>query len=111
MATVRSPGTLRGDMRSSRQPPRFRTKRRIHGPGSDPDLAAVLSAASTRRGTRLEVVCWDLNIDEARVGPIWDLALRDELLSPAGIDPTGRPVFKLTARGHAVPRHLKQNRR
>jgi hypothetical protein len=32
-------------------------------------------------------VCWQLNIEAARVRPAWDVALCTQLLEPVGIEP------------------------
>ena len=40
--------------------------------------------ASSRRPTRLELVCWELNVDERLARPAWELALRNGLLEAAG---------------------------
>jgi hypothetical protein len=62
-----------------------------HGPGppSDPDAPRrrdrpplrlrELLAEVSKGPTRLELVCWQLNYNEARARPAWDLALRVKL--------------------------------
>lgn len=71
-------------------------------------LKDLLAAVERRRGTRLELVCWHLDIDEARAAPAWELALQEGLIARRGEDPfTGRAMFVLTARGDAVRRRLR----
>jgi len=66
----------------------------------------------SRRPTRLELVCWEVNVPESRVRPAWDVALRVGLIAPAGNDSfTGEAVFDLTDRGHRARRHLRATRR
>jgi hypothetical protein len=65
-----------------------------------------------RRPTRLELVCWQLDVDEPRARPAWELALRMGLVAPAGADRfTGDPVFELTDRGRQALRTLRPTRR
>jgi hypothetical protein len=58
----------------------------------------------SRRPTRLELLCWRLNIEASRARPAWDVALRIKLLKVAGVDRrTGAKLFALTDRGrHAL---------
>jgi hypothetical protein len=58
----------------------------------------------SRRPTRLELLCWELDIEEPRARPAWDVALRIKLLKAAGVDRhTGARLFALTDRGlHAL---------
>jgi hypothetical protein len=66
----------------------------------------------SRRPTRLELVCWQFNLDESRARPAWDVALRIGLIAPAGSDRhTGEAVFGLTDRGHRARRALRATRR
>ena len=62
--------------------------------------------------TRLELVCWQLNYDEARARPAWDLALRLKLIEPTGTDRlTGEAaVFTLTDRGRQALGNLSRQR-
>jgi hypothetical protein len=100
----------RGGMRSARRPSRVQVNKRFDRP--DPDVGAVLKLAGSRRGTRLELVCWELNADESRVGPLWELAVRHQLLKPDGSDPlNGQALFTLTERGRAALSDLKRRRR
>jgi hypothetical protein len=65
-----------------------------------------------RRPTRLELLCWNLNVEESRARPVWDAALRSKLLDPAGVDRhTGAPLFGLTAHGRHTLRELSGRRR
>jgi hypothetical protein len=95
-----------------------------HGPGppSDRDarrrgdrpplrLRELLSEVS-RGPTRLELVCWQLNYDEARARPAWDLALRLKLIEATGTDRlTGEAaLFTLTDRGRRALRDLSRQR-
>jgi hypothetical protein len=74
-------------------------------------LRDVLELAATRRGTRLELVCWQLDIEESRVRPAWHVALRIQLLEPHGVDPlTGQAMFTLSERGHRALRKLSPPR-
>jgi hypothetical protein len=66
----------------------------------------------SRRPTRLELVCWNFNLDASRVRPAWDVALRVGLIAPAGNDRlTGEAVFGLTDRGRRAVRELRATRR
>jgi hypothetical protein len=62
--------------------------------------------------TRLELVCWQLNVDEPRARPAWDLALRLKLIEPTGSDRlTGEAaVFTLTDGGRRALRNLSRQR-
>jgi hypothetical protein len=72
-------------------------------------LAAVHGA---RRGTRFERLCWDLNVDESRARPAWDLAARIGLLERKGVDRlTGQTMYVLSERGHRALRELGGRRR
>jgi hypothetical protein len=65
----------------------------------------------SRRPTRLELLCWELNIDESRAGPAWDGALRIKLLKAAGVDRhNGAKLFALTDRGRHALRELSGRR-
>jgi hypothetical protein len=71
-------------------------------------LKDLLGAVERRRATRLELVCWRLDVDEARAAPAWELALREGLIARRGEDPfTGRAMFALTERGDAARRRLR----
>jgi hypothetical protein len=74
-------------------------------------LRDLLSEVS-KGPTRLDLVCWQLNYDEARVRPAWELALRLRLIEPTGTDLlTGEaPVFTLTDRGRGALRDLSRHR-
>jgi hypothetical protein len=66
----------------------------------------------SRRPTRFELLCWELNIEESCARPAWDVALRIKLLKAAGIDPlTGAKLFALTERGRHALRELSGRRR
>jgi hypothetical protein len=65
-------------------------------------LAAVAGMRRRRRrhGTRLELVCWDLDIEESLARPAWELALRTSLLEAADADPlTGKAMYVLSDDG------------
>ena len=92
------------------------------GPPRDPNAARrgdrpplrlreLLSEVS-KGPTRLELVCWQLNYDEPRARPAWDLALRLKLIEPTGTDRlTGEAeVFTLTDRGRRALRDLSRHR-
>jgi hypothetical protein len=74
-------------------------------------LRELLSEVS-KGPTRLELVCWQLNYDEARARPAWDLALRLKLIEATGTDRlTGEAaVFTLTDRGRRALRDLSRQR-
>ncbi len=75
-------------------------------------LKDLLAAVDRRRGTRLELVCWQLDVEEQRAAPAWELALREGLLERRGEDPfTGRAMFALTERGDEARRRLGARRR
>jgi hypothetical protein len=72
----------------------------------------LLDVLAGTRGTRLERVCWDLNVDESRVRPAWEAALRGELLESAGVDPlTGRATYRVNDRGRVALRELRRRAR
>ena len=75
-------------------------------------LRELLEAVhGARSGTRLERVCWELNVDERWVRPAWDLAARIWLLERQGIDPlTGETMYALTARGRRALDELRRHR-
>jgi len=90
-----------------------------HDPGGSrkrPDrpqlpLRDLLAAAANTRRTRLELLCFELNMDASRVRPAWDRALRAQLLEQVGIDPdTGETLYRLTARGRRALRVLSVGR-
>jgi hypothetical protein len=63
--------------------------------------------------TRLEMVCWHLNIDDSRARPAWDVALRIGLIEATGAGRlTGQAaLFTLTDRGQRALRELGPRRR
>jgi hypothetical protein len=63
--------------------------------------------------TRLEMVCWHLNIEDSRARPAWDVALHVRLIEATGVDRlTGQAVlFTLTDRGQRALRELGPRRR
>jgi hypothetical protein len=66
----------------------------------------------SRRPTRLELLCWELNIDESRARQAWDGALRIKLLKEAGVDRHNEAkLFALTDRGRHALRELSGRRR
>ena len=63
------------------------------------------------RRTRLELLCFELNMDASRVRPAWDVALRAQLLEPVGLDPdTGETLYRLSNRGRRALRVLRVGR-
>ena len=80
---------------------------RKRGDRADLPLRDLLAAAANTRRTRLELLCFELNMDASRVRPAWDVALRTQLLEPVGIDPdTGETLYRLSDRGHRALRIL-----
>jgi hypothetical protein len=68
--------------------------------------------ALSKRGTRLELLCWELNVDESRVRPSWELARANGLVEPDGVDAvTGKTMFSLSARGRVVLAQFSRRRR
>ena len=77
--------------------------------GAPVTLREVLE--SSKRPTRLELVCWALNVDEREARPKWELALQNGLLEAAGGDATtGGAMFKLSDRGQFALRQLPRRR-
>ena len=77
-------------------------------------LGAIAGMRGTRRryGTRLELVCWELNVEESLARPAWDVALRTRLLEPVDDDPlTGKAMYALSERGRRVVSELRAHRR
>jgi hypothetical protein len=67
--------------------------------------------ALSKRRTRLELVCWELNVDKRLAWPAWELALQKGLLEPAGVDAvTGKTMFTLSERGQLALRRLGRRR-
>jgi hypothetical protein len=91
----------------TQRPARTRPDRRLL------TLHELLAAVDRARwGTRLEQLCWDLNLDERWIRPGWDLAARIGLLERRGSDPlTGQVVYVLSQRGHRALRELGGRRR
>jgi hypothetical protein len=88
--------------------PLSRHPRSATRPGRPPLLLHELLGEVSRRPTRLELVCWEFNIDESDARPAWHAALRVGLIAPAGNDRyTGERVFGLTERGHRALRELR----
>jgi hypothetical protein len=98
-------------MQTSPPAPSRETKRLL----TLPDLlgaVAGMRGARRRRGTRLELVCWELNIDESLAHPAWEAALRGRLLEATEDDPlTGKPMYVLSDRGHRAVYALSPRRR
>lgn len=64
-----------------------------------------------KRPTRLELVCWELNVEERLASPTWELALEQGLLEEAGADPvTGKTMFILSDRGRLTLPGLPRRR-
>jgi hypothetical protein len=77
-----------------------------------PPLRDLLAAVARARRTRLQLVCFDLDMDPSRVRPAWDVALRTQLLEPVAIDPnTGETLYRLSARGRRALRVLSLGHR
>jgi DNA-binding PadR family transcriptional regulator len=75
-------------------------------------LGDLLGAVAATRGTHLERVCWDLNVDESRVRPVWDVALRAGLIEATGTSSVaGSRMYALSDRGRGAVRELKARRR
>ena len=67
--------------------------------------------ALSKRRTRFELVCWELNVDERLAWPAWELALRHGLLEAAGVDAvTGKTMFTLSERGRLALRGVRRRR-
>ncbi|MEA2382490.1 MAG: hypothetical protein QOH72_2461 [Solirubrobacteraceae bacterium] len=65
----------------------------------------------SKRPTRLELVCWTLNVDERLAWRSWELALQNGLLEAAGLDAsTGKTMFTLSERGRFALRSLGRRR-
>jgi hypothetical protein len=74
-------------------------------------LRGLLAAVASARRTRLQLVCRQLEIEESRVRPAWDLALRMQLLEPVGIDAiAGETMYRLSDRGRRALRVLSLGR-
>ena len=74
-------------------------------------LRDLLAAVASARRTRLELVCFELDMELSRVRPAWDVALRTQLLEPVAIDPsTGEPLYRLSGRGRRALRVLSLGR-
>ena len=59
----------------------------------------------SKRRTRFELVCWELNVDQRLAWPAWELALKHGLLETAGVDAvTGKMMFTLSERGRLALR-------
>jgi len=89
---------------------RARRPANLRRPRSVPvTLREVLEVS--KRPTRLELVCWVLNVDEHLARPAWELALRNGLLEAAGADAaTGAAMFKLSEPGQFALRRLPRRR-
>jgi hypothetical protein len=77
-------------------------------------LAAVAGIRGRRRrhGTRLELVCWDLDIEESLARPAWEEALRTELLEAADDDTlTGKAMYVLSDGGRRAVSEARPRRR
>jgi hypothetical protein len=79
-------------------------------PADAPVTLREVLAMSERR-TRLELVCWELNVDERLACTAWELALKEGLLEPAGVDMvSGKTMFTLSERGRLALRSLGRRR-
>ena len=75
-------------------------------------LRDLLAAVATAGETRFELVCWQLSIDDCRVRPAWDVALRTGLLEATRADPlTAQTLYRLSARGRRALLELSRRRR
>jgi hypothetical protein len=75
-------------------------------------LRDLLGAVATAGETRVELVCWQLGIDDCRVRPAWDVALRTGLLEATRADRlTGQTLYRLSARGRRALLELSRRRR
>jgi hypothetical protein len=71
-----------------------------------PELLAL-----SKRPTRLELVCWELNVDERLARTAWELALKEGLLETTGVDAmTGKTMFVLSERGRLALRSMGRRR-
>ena len=67
--------------------------------------------ALSKRRTRFELVCWELNVDQRLAWPAWELALKHGLLETAGVDAvTGKTMFALSERGRLALRTVGRRR-
>ena len=74
-------------------------------------LRDLLAAVASARQTRLQLVCRQLEMEESRVRPAWDLALRIQLVEPVAIDAnTGDTMYRLSDRGRRALRVLSLGR-
>jgi hypothetical protein len=74
-------------------------------------LRDLLAAVASARQTRLQLVCRQLEMEESRVRPAWDLALRIQLVEPVAIDAnTGDTMYRLSDRGRRALRVLTLGR-
>jgi hypothetical protein len=90
-------------------PQRHPARARKRSDRSLPTLRDLLGAVASTRGTRFELVCWHLNVEESRARPAWDVALRVGLLENAGVDPlTGQVMYRLGDRGRDALRELSR---
>jgi hypothetical protein len=95
-------------MRMSGSRPRV-TATRLRATDAPLTLRDVLR--SSKRRTRLEHLCWELDVDERLARPAWELALAHELLEAAGIDPlTGKTMFTVSERGRLAMQRLGPRR-
>jgi len=109
MAMLRSgdDGPLR--MQKRQRHPASATER---SDGSLLTLRDLLGLLAGTRSTRLERLCWDLNVDESYVLPAWEMALRVEFLEPTAVDPlTGHAMYRLSDRGRDALRQLRRRPR
>jgi hypothetical protein len=77
-------------------------------PKDAPVTLREVLALSARR-TRLELICWELDVDARLAWPAWELALKHGLIEGAGVDAvTGRTMFTLSERGRLARRRLRR---
>ena len=93
-ASQRTAGPQMDKPHDDPRPPRRR--------GDRPQLSlrGLLAAVGSTRQTRLKLLCRQLNMEESRVRPAWDLARRTQLVEPVAIDAnTGETMHRLSDRG------------
>jgi hypothetical protein len=72
---------------------------------SEQGLLEVLADFDAHGGSSLGLVAWELFTTEQQVRYLWDRAIAQGWLAPAGRDETyGEPLWRLTSRGWAAHR-------
>ena len=76
------------------------------------DLLQLLSVVAHARRIRLELVCWQLNVNDDQARPTWEAALERGLIEPFGSDVhTGQTMFVLSRQGRRVLEDGRPRRR